>query len=327
MSSLLALATEYRNAAISIIPLRLDGSKAPASHLLPQVCDCRTKKQTGTWIPYQQRIADTLELESWFRRSTGIGMVCGAISGGLEVLDFDNGSLFEPWYQQVKCIASRLPVVETPSGGWHVLFRCTEICGNSKIACDPKREQQTLIETRGQGGYVVAEGSPCKSHSTGLPYVQAFGPRLPMIPRITPSERRQLWAAARSFDKRDEDTKRKLIDKQTRKTFRVKRNNIHPVIAEFNRSNSWESILIPYGWTTSGNEYWTRPGKRSGCSAHVFVTDDGCELLTVFSSNAGPLSPGGRHQTWDKFRAWTELKHRGNSCAALTEARRKIEKC
>jgi putative DNA primase/helicase len=77
---LLRLANEYRKAGISVIPLQLDGSKAPASRLLPQVCDARTRKQSGTWLPYSKRIAELSELEHWFCRPAGIGMVCGAVS-------------------------------------------------------------------------------------------------------------------------------------------------------------------------------------------------------------------------------------------------------
>ena len=103
------LAVEYRDAGISIIPLRLDGSKAPA---------------VTSWTPYRERLATDAELDQWFDRPQGIGLVCGTVSGGLEVIDFDDGSLFEPWRQMVKPIVEKLPVVETGGGGWHVLCRC-----------------------------------------------------------------------------------------------------------------------------------------------------------------------------------------------------------
>ena len=60
---------------------------------------------------------------------------------------------------------------------WHVLFRCNEIGGNIKIACDPqRREKKTLMETKGEGGLIIAEGNPCTVHKSGLPYVQYSGP-------------------------------------------------------------------------------------------------------------------------------------------------------
>jgi Bifunctional DNA primase/polymerase, N-terminal len=272
------LAIEYRNAGISVIPLRLDGMKSPYGELLPILCCVKTRKVSHSWVPYCERLPLDGELCEWFSRPLGIGMVCGAVSGGLEVIDFDDGSLFEPWHRLVSKIVDRLPVIETPSGGWHVLFRCDEIGGNVKIACDPNREKQTLIETRGQGGYIVAEGSPCETHATGLAYCQAFGPRLPTIPRITPDERRQLWAAARTKDKRGEAFTQKLIAKQTRKTSGIA-TKLHPVIQAFNDSHSWNAILT--GWTSRDGEHWTRPGKQFGVSARVVTADDGSELLTV----------------------------------------------
>jgi hypothetical protein len=129
----------YVAGGISIIPIKLDGSKSPAVAL---------------WKPYQTRIATDDELRTWFLQSDhGIGVRCGAVSGGLEVIDFDDGSLFEPWRLLVPDIVAALTIVQTPSDGWHVIYRCSEIGGNCKIAMDPDREKKTLIETRGEGGY------------------------------------------------------------------------------------------------------------------------------------------------------------------------------
>ena len=303
------LAFEYRDAAgISIIPILLGGPKSPA---IP------------SWTPYRERLATDAELDQWFARPHGIGMVCGFVSGGLEVIDFDDGSLFEPWRQLVKPIVERLVVVETGGGGWHVLYRCNEIGGNIKIACDPNRTKQTLIETRGEGGYIVAEGSPCSVHLSGLPYVQYSGPYLPQVPRITPDERRVLWAAARTFDKRGEAFTRKLAEKYTRTTV-AHSGSTHPVVTDFNNRASWESILCRHGWTSRDGIIWTRPGKDFGTSAKVVIADDGSELLTVFSGNAGPLSPNGSHRILSKFNAWALLAFGGDNRAAFQAARNEV---
>ena len=302
------LATEYRDAGISVIPLKLDGSKSPA---LP------------SWTPYRERLATDAELSEWFSIPHGIGLVCGVISGGLEVIDFDDGSLFEPWRQLVSAIVERLPVVETGGGGWHVLYRCSEIGGNVKIACDPSREKQTLIETRGEGGYIVGEGSPCSVHLSGLPYVQYSGPYLPSVPRITADERRELWKAARTFDKRGDDFTRKLAEKYTR-TQVAPSGSTHPVVNDFNNRMDWTSILSRHGWTSRDGIHWTRPGKDFGTSAKVVIADDGSELLTVFSGNAGPLSPNGSHRILSKFNAWALLQFNGDNRAAFAAAKQEV---
>jgi putative DNA primase/helicase len=54
-----AIALEYAAAGISVIPVRLDGSKAPAAK---------------SWTEYQERIATPEEIESWFERPFGIGL-------------------------------------------------------------------------------------------------------------------------------------------------------------------------------------------------------------------------------------------------------------
>ena len=72
MSNLMATATEYRDSGISIIPLKLDGSKKPA---------------ISSWEPFQKRFATDTELSNLFSQPHGIGIVTGTVSGGLEVID------------------------------------------------------------------------------------------------------------------------------------------------------------------------------------------------------------------------------------------------
>lgn len=302
----LSVATSYLAAGISVIPLKLNGSKAPA---LP------------SWLPYRDRLATEEELRQWFCKPAGIGLVCGIISGGLEVLDFDDGSLFPPWHRIVSHIVDRLPVVATPSDGWHVLFRCPEIGGNSKIAVDPAREKQTLIETRGQGGYIVAVGSPGETHSTGRSYAQRSGPELPEVPMITPNERRELWRAARTFDQRGKDFQKNLAAKYVNRPQPRASRTVHPVVASWCKSTSWSKLLARHGWTSSDGEHWTRPGKVSGTSARLVTAADGIDVLTVFSGNSGPLSPTGDHRTWNLFNAWTALEHGGDGQAAFNAAK------
>ena len=57
-------------------------------------------------------------------------------------------------------------VVQTKSGGYHVYYRCEQIEGNMKLAnrpatpeeikATPHLKEVVLIETRGEGGYVIA---------------------------------------------------------------------------------------------------------------------------------------------------------------------------
>jgi putative DNA primase/helicase len=103
----------------------------------------------------------------------GVGWVTGNVSGNLEVLEFDAGGEV---YQAFKDRAEQTglgEVVErieagyssaSPTGGIHWPYRCDVIDGNTKLARRPKRPEeqrdpkdtvQVLIETRGEGGYIV----------------------------------------------------------------------------------------------------------------------------------------------------------------------------
>src|SRR5262249_38412570 len=99
----------------------------------------------------------------------------------------------------------RLPRVRTP-GGWHVYYRCRVIEGNQKLATVSPEEAQrlrgdrgktTIIETRGEGGYVLAPGCPARCHPDRGTYRRVEGPPLPGGPRTAPGEREVLRAAAR----------------------------------------------------------------------------------------------------------------------------------
>ena len=56
----------------------------------------------------------------------------------------------------------------------------------------------TVIETRGEGGYCIAPGSPAECHETGNLYEHISAPFVP--PAITKAERDCLIRCARVFD-------------------------------------------------------------------------------------------------------------------------------
>src|SRR5262249_30399554 len=93
------------------------------------------------------------------------------------------------------------PVVYTPTNGRHVYYRCATIAGNQKLAQHPDANgrPKTDVETRGEGGYVLAPSCPLACHPLGKPYVLLDGD-LADIPLITPEERAILLNAARSFN-------------------------------------------------------------------------------------------------------------------------------
>ena len=148
-------AKEYFNLGLSVIPV---GEK---------------KLPIGSWKKNQTEL-----IEPSFTNTVGIGIVCGAVSGGLECIDVDqkyslDGKLFDTYKlliaQADKGLLSKLVVQSTPSGGYHFIYRCEEIEGNKKLAnrhCteaekleNPKDKIRVLIETRGEGGYFMVAPS------------------------------------------------------------------------------------------------------------------------------------------------------------------------
>ncbi|NOY42535.1 MAG: hypothetical protein GXP26_11955 [Planctomycetes bacterium] len=86
---------------------------------------------------------------------------------------------------------------------------------------------------------------------------------------------------------------------------------------------SWSDILTPHGWSLAGNDgqgvdCFSRPGKSEGTSATAghCKSDDGHDLLYVFSTNAAPFE--GEH-AYSKFAAHTLLNHGGDFSAAAAD--------
>lgn len=302
-----SLFAEYRRAGISAIPVALDGSK---QSLVP-------------WKPYEEVPPTDREVAGWLlsygSANMGIAVVTGRVSGGMEVLDFDNGYLLEPFIRSCPPgLVERLPVIKTPSGGWHIYYRSPEVCPSMKIAM--MKDGEVGIESRGEGAYVIAVGSPPETHPDKLPYVQRSGPRFPLVPSISIEERTALWLAARRFDERH------IIETAVQK--RV--SSVKSIGPSYQRNAramprlcdqmSWGDILRPMGWTSIDEIRWIRPGKTDpGISANVNVALDGTEILTVFSSNAGALAPTDGHKSWNKFAAYAALYHEGDWKVALVE--------
>jgi hypothetical protein len=176
----------FLNEGLSLVPVCLDGTKKPPKE---------------RWKQYQTERADEATLRRWLDSGYGIAIVCGEISGGLEVLDFDEcaETIFPDWRTKVEPILDRLPVVETPGNGYHVYFRCDYSCPGVKIA--QSNSGAVLIESRGVGNRIISVTNPPEIHRNHMEYMQVAGPVLPDIPPVSRSERLELWKHASEFDR------------------------------------------------------------------------------------------------------------------------------
>ncbi|MCA9071307.1 MAG: bifunctional DNA primase/polymerase, partial [Planctomycetaceae bacterium] len=146
---LLAAATCYVNAGLSVIPISADGSKSPAWRFLPKI-----RKSNGewkhSWYPYQSRRPTPAEIESWYSNwgpPCGLAVIGGDISGGLEIIDFDTMELFEPWRELVASqnttVLDRLVLVQSPRPGMHVYYRTIVPTSNYKLATRIEMDPET----------------------------------------------------------------------------------------------------------------------------------------------------------------------------------------
>ncbi len=255
----------YLRAQLSLIPI------GPGS---------KTTPEKFTWKAYQKRQPTEAEVRGWLNRfpGCGIGIVCGKVSGGLEVLDLEAAAPLEEFRTLVEEAApgllQKLPRAETPGGGRHIYYRCEQIEGNQKLAQravevipeelhskeggeldqeaikklglrkidDQYYKVITLIETRGEGGQVLSPLCPPGVHPSGGIYRLLAGD-LTSIPTITIEERKILLTAARACNEF-------LDPKQTkgqREATGEKVNGIRPG-DDFNQRGDVCQLLESHGW-------------------------------------------------------------------------------
>jgi len=85
------------------------------------------------------------------KNSYGVGLVCGKLSGNLEVIDIDqkyslDGKLFENYKRLINEVnpelLRKMVVQKTMNGGYHFIYRCEKIEGNLKLANRETTEQE-----------------------------------------------------------------------------------------------------------------------------------------------------------------------------------------
>ncbi|MEQ8786522.1 MAG: AAA family ATPase [Pirellulaceae bacterium] len=343
-SSTFDLARKYVAAGLSVLPIATDGTKGPDWRLLPRRGNGEGQL-SATWLPLQERLPTGDELRKWYGPA-GIGVIGGKVSGNLEILDIDDGELVEPFKAAVEAEApgllDRLPQSQTPrdGGGLHIFYRSTIAPpGNSKLAKSEPRPQfnsdgepnidrrtgeqrlapETLIETRGEGGYVVAPGSPGKCHKTGREYRHVGGPPITGIPIISAVEREILLSVAQSFN-------RHVDQKPAGEANGKPRDGLAPGDS-FNQQATTETILdllASAGWTVCGSTgdvmRVRRPGKSCGISGTVgLVSKSGNVQFCCFSSNAHPFEGAGDGRscsTYSAFAVYATINHGGDFSAA-----------
>lgn len=289
------------------------------------------------WKPYQKRLPTDQELGSWFSPASedvvadgAMCLVCGSVSGNLEMIDFDNwdgggGEAFGAWREAVEAAApglvDRLVIETTPSGGRHVVYRCAEpVSGNTKLAqrrmevgtdepvvigskeYTPRRDASgawvvtvTIIETRGEGGLFLC------APSAGYALVQGDLCRPPIV---SADERGVLLGCAWALN----ETPAEVVGQAGAPSA----GGLRPG-DDFNDRGDPREILLRHSWTlvkSGENEHWRRPGKAAGTSATLKD-----RVFYVFSTNAAPFEA---HKGYSPFAVYALLEHHGDFAAAAS---------
>ncbi len=256
-NQLLIAAYEYISKGICVIPT--NENKIPC---IP------------AWKKYQDQIITIEEAEQGFDLpyARTISVVCGKSSGNLEVIDIDTkydltGTLFNSYLQDIAdndpALRDSLLIIQTRSGGYHMYYHCEKIEGNQKLAQRPASSEElqqnpndkirVLIETRGQGGYVVAPPSE------GYKIIQGTA-----IPTITPEQRDIIIELARSYNEVVEPPKREYTLSNTSKEF------FTTPWDDYNMRGDIIGLLMKHGWKAvkqnATRTYFRRPGKDKGIS-------------------------------------------------------------
>ena len=306
MSNLKEISFYYLQAGLSVLPANVQLKYAA----LPQ------------WKDYQKCLPTQAELQAWFSNGhTGVCIVAGAVSGNLEMIDFDlEGELFERWRSLVATadsdILASLIIEKSQSGGRHVIYRCqTDVSGNMKLAqrkllvpsaddvvvCGktykPRKDKDgnwhvilTLVETRGEGGLFLCAPSP------GYEFIQG---NFTNLPNLTSEQRELLLEAAWALNEFIPDPVPEPAPAAVSGTLRPG--------DDYNARGDVRATLQSHGWTCvqgGDNERWRRPGKTVGWSASF-----NGQHFYVFSTNASPFD---QEKAYSPFGVYTLLEHDGD---------------
>lgn len=272
-----------------------------------------------------------------------VGLVCGSLSGNLEALDVDekyslDGKLFDNYKRLVHSVApellKKLVIQKTMNGGYHIIYRCSEIQGNLKLANRPTTEEEktetfkitydaevmagknhdeaqnkanrasqndkvrVLLETRGLGGFIMC--FPTKG------YELIFGDYY-SISEITPEERETLHGVARQFNTYFEESTSPI--KPTGK----KTSGLSP-FDDYNERGDVVALLESHGWKIVGNKngktIFLRPGQTTAQSSGNY--DHNRKWFSVFTTST-EFEP---QKAYLPYAVYAKLEHKDNFAEA-----------
>lgn len=326
--NLLAPADEYDAAGLSLVAVRADGTKSPL----------------GLWRQYQTRRSTPDEHRRMFGGTdpVGIGVVYGAVSGNVEMIEFEARAVADGILDEVTEVAEASGLgddwatirsgwaTESPSGGLHFRVRISgaPVPGNLRLASRLAREDElteeerhrlagnpnaratrVLIETRGEGGFGVVEPSGGTVHPSGRPWRRVAGSPA-TIPTVDADRMKAIHDICRMSSRLPRVEAPCGV--RARSWSPAADCVIRPGDA-YEKAVSWQDVIPDWTvvYTRGQTVYWRRPGKDRGVSATTGHADDR-DRLFVFSTSTEfePWTP------YTRFGAYALLNHGGDHTAA-----------
>ncbi len=258
MSTVKEIATRYYEAGLSLVPIADDGTKKPPKGVL-----------------WKHRQSQLIKPNGEFEGVNNIAVLGGKISNVI-CIDFDlkydaTGTLWEKWKEIVNNtdleILKKVLVQRTPSGGYHVVYKCSRIGGNTKLANNKKNE--VLIETRGEGGYFLV------APSKGYELLQGD---FTNIQTLTDEQNEIVITASCSFNEVFTEEPMPHVGKEF--------TSGESPFDDYNKNGDVEALLVSHGWVykknASGNRMYLRPGGTQEYSAGYHTE---MRLFRVFTSS------------------------------------------
>lgn len=316
---LLHAARAWFDAGFAVVPSHEDGGKRPY----------------GRWKEYQNERMSWDELTTLLSsgRYTGIGVLTGRASGGVEMIEIEGPiDLAIERLNKVVAQATRFELIseqagihelllrvtrgcieESAGGGMHLFIRVTNgpALGNTKLAMV---DGKVVAETRGEGGFVVVAPTPARNgHAEGTSYVFRNGGSPEKVVNVTTDERDTLHALFEIALNQEPLTATPTPSAPAPAT------TYEGISAfdDYRNRTTWREILEPAGWVFSHrdaeHDYWVRPGKSKAEGISASTIEDG-PLYNWSSSVALPIQVG-----LSKGAVYAHLYHGGDLSAAARD--------
>jgi hypothetical protein len=344
------------DAGLCAIRARVDGTKAPKPETHCGKVDPTTGERMAGWELFQSERPERLQVRGWFAEWPGMGIVCGAVSGNVEALELEGRAVAEGVLDQLDKALDAAGLSEvwsriragytesSPSGGLHWLCRISDgaALGSQKLAqrlatpseraAHPKQLIVPLIETRGEGGFVVVAPSHGSTHPSGKPWELVCG-GFDTIATITAGERNAIYDVCRSLD-RLERTQEGIAKVPPARLAQYQRYDGGPVGASWmdaverhlSATDSLSAAIERYGWVDlhrndpQGCPLYERPGQDERGKVGGLVNASGRLVVfstsTPFASTLEKDAHTGRGPTYSLLDVYAAYEHEGDRQAA-----------